>query len=127
MEPMKAKYSRALWGIVLLVAALFCWLLVPSKPEPVWKGKSLSEWTTQLHFFDGNAEITADAAILNIGSQAVPYLVRDLRNKDNWYAARWIWLYAKLPPSLQRRFRKPVLPHELRYHATHGLELLGVT
>jgi HEAT repeat protein len=60
-------------------------------------------------------------------SQAIPYLVRDLRKKDNWHAARWIWLYGKLPQSLQRRFRTPVPPHELRYHSARGLELLGDT
>ena len=125
---MKAKYSRALWVIVLLVVvALISWRLLPSKPEPLWKGKSLSEWTAQLDIFDSRAEVTAEAAILNIGPQAVPYLVRDLRKKDNWHAAGWIWFYGKLPPSLQGRFRRPIPPHELRYHSAHGLELLGVT
>jgi hypothetical protein len=94
-------------GAVLVVVLLFQ-VSGPRKrgPEPVYKGKTLSQWmaarkmtdTTDPRFPPTPELASAIEAVRQIGTNALPFLLDDLRARD-----ALIW--KKIPISVYRRFR----------------------
>jgi len=97
------RRRKIIFTALLTLAALggVVWLLMPS--EPRYQGKRLSEW---LRSFDKtplewNSDLTLPTnhataqAILHMGSEAVPFLVRELRVRDSALKVRVRELLAK--------------------------------
>ena len=68
-------------GLVTATAAAF----VALRPrEPVYEGKTLSDWLKILGHATGTTQIRAGTAILEMGTNALPALLEMLRSKDTW-------------------------------------------
>jgi hypothetical protein len=90
MRPRKVIFTTVL---ALAVIGGVVWLLVPGEPQ--YQGKSLTHWLRSLDTspleFTGLAPETnqpAAQALLQMGSAAVPYLVRELRVGDTAWKVR---------------------------------------
>ena len=71
---------------VALVGVIGWELAQPREPEPVYQGKSLSEWlrvAETSHSNKAEAEAEAEAATRQAGTNAIPTLLRLLRVKDS--------------------------------------------
>ncbi|EEF58960.1 HEAT repeat domain-containing protein [Pedosphaera parvula] len=94
MAPVHRKTARLVFIIVLAVLVLFFLVLHRGgTPEPVYNGKSLTEWL----------ENFSPDAIRAIGTNGIPTLLNLLRRKDSGLQKRFIMLSEK--PALFR-FRK---------------------
>src|SRR3989442_729851 len=84
-------------AIVLVVGVLVAVLVPSSAREPVYQERPLRTW---LEEFDQSYTTTnyaaAQEAIRNMGTNALPFLIRVLRSKDPPYYAQWIRLKARL-------------------------------
>src|SRR5262245_35709796 len=93
VRPREQKWIRAISVLVIggAVLASLGSLLIP--PDPVVRGKRLSEW---LHVYQptSNAELespqrlTADEALRSLGEKAIPFLLHELQ-VDESRAAIW--------------------------------------
>ena len=111
-------------GVAITAAAFFA--LRPR--EPVYQGKSVTQWISELPkgqrltamgFIDH--ETPAKEAIRSIGTNAVPYLAQAINRHDsrfaNWRVEIWFrW------PFLQRHFSRPSYPLEIRREAARTLQ-----
>jgi len=75
-------------GIIVAGLTLLCFL---SPREPVYQGKRLSVW---LEGFDSSYH-EASQAIRAMGTNAVPWLIRELRHKDSAFKSRLMQLAGK--------------------------------
>ena len=116
--------------VAVVVAGGIVWeLLQPS--EPLYEGKSISYW---LHHGmesanDGSFHVggkLVGAVIVehmpNFDSNALPYLVKTVKNRGSAFHAVATWSWNKLPARLQKRFDKPLPASALRLRA---LVMLG--
>src|ERR1043166_1755050 len=79
------------WRIVLIVAvcgvvAVVTALVWPGEKEPVYKGKKLSEWidgaqTSEVYIFKPG-RMEREEAVKQIGANAVPYLLKRIREAE---------------------------------------------
>ena len=89
----------AAWAIsIAAFLGAFLWLALRSAPqEPLYQGKPLRVW---LKGFDANQEsaeyTAAHSALQQIGTNALPILIRYLQRKDPPFYDQWIRLKAKL-------------------------------
>ncbi len=119
-------------GIVLIAAAfvfLAWFVLAPRTPDPVCRGKTLSQWvaTPDPGSYDASGYASAIVAVKEMGTNALPFLIHELRSKDSP-------LWELLPPSaykmrLVSRIRIMSGPpaSERQQRAVYFLELLGPT
>ena len=82
---MKKHRRIAFVGLFLVVLAVAAWFTVRPR-EPVYQGKALSAWTGEFATI-GHNRIRANiaesvAAVQHIGTNGLPFLVKDLRAKD---------------------------------------------
>jgi len=96
----------------------------PAEMEPSYQGRSLSSWLAD---FDNPAspatEAMAAAAVRQIGSPALPFLIERLSEAQNDDYLRNL----KRWQTSQENFRPPVLrPPSPRWEAFSGLDALGV-
>jgi HEAT repeat protein len=63
--------------------------------EPAYEGKKLSEWLKIFGNSTGGAYEEAEAAIQQIGTNALPTLLEMLRSKDSWLKVKLIGLVSK--------------------------------
>jgi hypothetical protein len=87
---MRPRRNDLIAGIALAVIGGIIWLLVPA--EPRYQGKRLSVWLRSLdrspmQFHASGLVVDtnhpAAQAILHMGSEAVPFLIRELRARDS--------------------------------------------
>ena len=126
MDQDRVRNNRRIF-VVALAAAMFCglaWVVLREPPEPVYKGKKLSQWLegipdwTSLHTrYDTNDE----DAIRHIGTNAIPTLLRMLRERDPVWKTRLLTLANRLP-SLNVN-PEPALSHNMA--AGTALGILG--
>ncbi len=86
-------------ALAVAVLAVPVWILYPEvAPEPAYGGKPLSFWLVQLqHGTNQDVLPQAQVAVYQIGSRAVPRLLRMLRAHDSALRSRMLpWLAGKL-------------------------------
>lgn len=117
-------------GIILIAAAVvfLAWLvLFPHTPDPVYQGKALSQWvaTPNPGRYDASGSASAIVAVRQMGTNALPFLIREFRSRD-----ALIWRI--LPGPLYRlkmtgRIRTLFGPtaDERQQRAGYFLEMLG--
>ena len=67
-------------GIVVVVLALLAGILLSQRNrEPVYEGRQLSYWLAQLYKTNNNASSQAASAVSQMGTNAIPSLLRMLR------------------------------------------------
>jgi HEAT repeats/HEAT repeat len=117
-------------GIILIAAAfvfLARFILAPGTPDPIYQGKPLSKWvaTPNPGSYDASGYASAIVAVKEMGTNALPYLIHELRSQDSP-------LWGFVPPSAYRlklvqRIRLMSGPNaSLRQQrAVYFLEILG--
>jgi hypothetical protein len=78
----RAKIVSAVF-LILLAITVFIWLLLPPR-EPSYQGRPASQWMADMSRSvadDAKMRMTEDA-IRNIGTNAVPFVLRELRVKE---------------------------------------------
>lgn len=123
------KPRRLIWLTVLLLGLGLAASLV-SQPEPpvTHQGKEVWQWTEQLHSVGLQQRAEATAALRQLGSNAVPVLLKKLRAEASLPGKIREWLASKLPTRVGR-----ALTHDLhrvsfpnvRSMAAAGLRVLG--
>jgi hypothetical protein len=109
----------------MCLAGVIGWQVVkPSEPEPVYEGKRLSKWLEEGLPRPGEPWQWAwetDQAVLHIGTNAIPTLLRLLRVKDSPFKARVLALVGS-----QRIFK--VMPAgDWNLAAAEGFNTLGAS
>jgi HEAT repeat protein len=100
------KRWLAIIAVVVICVGAGLMLMRPGGRGLVYKGKTVEEWSVQLYLSQDEAgRNAASAALKELGSKAVPDIVRMLHRKDPFFR-RQAWSSApKLPPE----FRKGIL------------------
>ena len=80
---MKKRTRFALFFGVGLLGAVIAGLVVLRSRGPVYQGRPLSSWTTDLDGYAGPKMDGAKSAIRHMGPDAVPYVIGLLRAKDS--------------------------------------------
>ena len=122
---MKTKRRFAL--VLAVLAGLTAVLFLASQPsDPLHKGKRLSEWLQEFDMSNSVLEPDrrrkAEQAIREIGTNALPFLVRELRARDSWLKRKTLKLTPKL---LLGRMPTAVFAHVRRQRAVAGFRALG--
>jgi len=101
---------------LVLVAGvgLIVWLAGGSNREPIYKDRCVTEWIRDRNLFvysaQGSRHNHAETALRAIGTNAVPYLVKDLHRKDSVLKKAWLSLWQRLPAKIQQRTFKLAVP-----------------
>jgi hypothetical protein len=90
MSPAWRKAAILVASVLLVTAA--CWFMAPHGPR--YQGKSLSRWLKDLDF-GGRRGAAARVAVREIGTNALPILVRCLTHHDSAWELRWFALAHK--------------------------------
>jgi HEAT repeat protein len=89
-------------GAVLSGAAVL-WFLF-SSPEPTYQGRTITAW---LDDWAARTNTPWQQALQHIGTNALPYAVRNLALNDSTWRSNYSRLQTKMPGMLQHIFRKP--------------------
>lgn len=89
--------------------------------EPVYDGHPVSYWVYNLPWPPFHQMNTPPPHLPTMDSNAIPFLVRDLRRNSGTYPIRR-WTWRKLPNNWRKRFSEPVPPDVYRMLA---LDFLG--
>ena len=104
-EHRKVKRKRLILGIgicfLVLVAAGF--VLWPRETEPMYQGKSLSEWANA---YQGYSDPSAPEALQSIGTNALPYLLRWIQYEPGAVRQRLAWVAHKMPGNSRSGFHR---------------------
>jgi hypothetical protein len=84
---MKVLSQRAILGLFGVVAVAFLVMVTWHSREPVYQGRRLSQWLEGTFQWDGrnyseNREGSAKEAVLHMGTNAIPTLLRLMSKKD---------------------------------------------
>jgi hypothetical protein len=110
------RKQRLLWSIIgegIIVATLLWWCLPDRGPR--YQGKSIGYWFRS----SGNEQAKAFRAM---GTNAVPYLVAQVKKKDSWWTGFYWKSYPRLPLWLQARLP---WPQALRTRQSRAVGLLA--
>jgi hypothetical protein len=117
--------------LVLVGAALLSgltWALLhwhPAESEPVYKGKTLSAWLAVYDPANTNRPasqlLETETAVLQMGTNAIPALLRMLRSPDP-HLKRILWRLAQKQNIIHFHYVPPASVYE---RAAMGLEVLG--
>lgn len=113
--------------VTAAIAGLAVFALVIRPREPVYQGRSLSDWLKDVRAPNSSIptnslkNLSALHAVRKIGSDGVPFLIWLLRAKDTWWKLRWNRL-AQDHTAIQFQFAKAETSQEL---ALKGLWALG--
>jgi hypothetical protein len=111
-QPLKKsalRFTKRRIGVFVagvLLAALI-WLLAMNRnstPMPVYEGKTAQEW-----MYGDAVEFPESRfyAFHEMGSNAVPFLVRELERKDSVWQRLFRWIYWKVPLDIRVRLPEP--------------------
>jgi HEAT repeat protein len=89
---------------MILAGSIVLFLLWPSAPEPTYQGRPITGWLDDLA---ANKNNSYPAALQHIGTNALPYAVRNLALNDSIWRSNYSRLQAKMPGLLQWVFRRP--------------------
>jgi hypothetical protein len=112
--------------LFIIVLAFNAWLILSQPGEPVYQGKSLSDWCEQyaansFHSSDQELQRQAKAAIQTIGTNAIPTLLRMLKAKDSKFKLKLIQLSQK-QHVINIKWKTVAMRH---FEAECGLSSLG--
>src|SRR5579883_1463434 len=119
----RRPFRKPLWfGLLTLAACSVLFLLWLPRNEPLYKGKKIS-YLVDVACGSQGGKSQHDVA--EIGTNAIPFLIRKLETKDTKVRRIWLQLQDRLPESLAAS-----LPHlddaaTLRSEAADWLALLG--
>ncbi|HZV33342.1 MAG TPA: HEAT repeat domain-containing protein [Verrucomicrobiae bacterium] len=82
------KACRIFFGILLVsILGGLAWTVLrkPQVPNPIYKGKSLSQWLEQVDVSKGQSALTTNAAeaVLHMGTNCIPYLLWEAGTQDS--------------------------------------------
>jgi hypothetical protein len=99
MPLVMGKKSRIACAFALL-AALAAWAIFrPERPpDPVFRGKALSKWTDEVDPHTGQLTAAASEAIRLMGTNALPYLLRETGTEDSGFMEAVHGLFGSSPP-----------------------------
>ncbi|MBM3834140.1 MAG: hypothetical protein FJ403_12900 [Verrucomicrobia bacterium] len=109
------KPLRQMIAWIVILAVIFGASSLSRRVEPRHGGKPISHWIQQRD----------ERVVLQLGTNVLPYLVRNLEPKDSWSAKLKAKLWPQLPPFMKRALQKPVPAKTLRDSAVYGLLVLG--
>lgn len=94
-------------------------------PEPLYKGKPISHWINL--YGDGRAIPIQEfeSTWREMGTNAIPVLVKALGRHDNVVQKAYRVLWPKLPGSWQKRLPRPVNPYWIQERAIEALQAIG--
>lgn len=102
----KKRRRIAVVGLVVAMLAVAVWFALRPR-EPEYEGRKLSDWTREFATIGHNRirENTAEsvAAVQHIGTNGLPFLIRDLRAKDMPWETVVSWINAHMPFSCNLR------------------------
>jgi HEAT repeat protein len=143
---MRISRQKIARSAIILFAVILVWVFCftpPARKEPVYKGKTLTQWLNQLD--DGQADgisssslptfsrsqIEAAEAIRAIGTNALPFLLEDIHTHPSEKDV-WIQLNRKLDRITMNHFGRWSLgladvtaKDRVRWRAAQGLSALG--
>jgi HEAT repeat protein len=101
---------------VLMVAglALVSRKTKPVAPDPMYKGKTASQWATEFAF---HTTEEARDALNHLGAAATPFLVPYLDRPDSRLNSFYYKLWEMLPRIIQKKFVRPELAGNVRQNA----------
>lgn len=110
-------------AILLLGVTVFVLVALWKSAEPSYQGQSLSRWLEQYHsaLGTGTPSVEAEEAIRQIGTNALPTLIRMIRARDSWLQETLMkWM------SKQKFVKFGLTPaSKLRFQAQAGYQVLG--
>ena len=110
------KKSRVVLAIALL-AALVVWAYFRAgrPPYPVFRGKALSKWTDEVDPHTGQLTAAASEAIRLMGTNSLPYLLRETGTEDSELMDALYGIFDSSPP------------HQMEHHerGVRGFRALG--
>ncbi len=116
-------------SIAVLIGLGVGWVFWADSRQPRYQGKSFARWF-QI-FINPKAPLTnteAVAAINGMGTNALPYLLRELENDNGSRWARFYWrTYLRANPVLKRWMPAPEMPGIHREGAVYILRQMGST
>lgn len=120
---MKKAGKIALLVVSMVVIAFVIVYKVQTR-EPVFEGKRLSEWLEDrdLNVLEPEPDQRAKEVIRQMGTNALPFLVRELHAKDSWLKSKMLKL---TPKPLLGRMPSSVFAHVRRQRAVAGFRALG--
>jgi HEAT repeat protein len=127
MKLNRRKAATLLVGVFMIAAAFLGWRLF-NPPEPVYQGKPLSDWVRQFstNFAVGIVSTSsaqeAEQALRQIGPEALPYLLRQMRVSDSALKKR---LRATVLGKWHDRLGLRDRSADIRRLGAHGIHALG--
>jgi hypothetical protein len=73
-------------------------------PQPTYRGRTITAWQND---WAAKKDTTWPEALRYLGTNALPYAVRNLALNDSSWRSNYSRLQAKMPGLLQRAFRTP--------------------
>jgi HEAT repeat protein len=107
---------------VLAGASIWYFNPSPSFPDPVFKGKPVSEWAREQAIND-NWEATG--TLREIGSTAVPHLVPYLDKGDSIFNEAYVKIWQRLPQFAQKRLPTAARARDMRMNTVVALREMG--
>ena len=99
----KRGWKTALILIALLLVAGLVYCLIP-KAEPTYQGKIIDAWIDE---WAARQKTRYYDAIQAIGTNALPYVARNLARNDSWWHQKYAAFEPKTPKSLQKFLPAP--------------------
>jgi HEAT repeat protein len=107
---LKRRLALAALGVALVAAV---WMLVASRSMSSYQGKTALEWLAEANTTN---QMGAFAAFHAMGSDAAPFLVRQLEKRDSAWDSMWRAVYPKLPVGMQKHLSRP-MPELVRWNS----------
>ena len=127
MKRMTARRKKLARAIALaFIVGFWVWMLLHS-PEPVYNGKSLTDWAQQYGSNNGRggggpAAREAEAAIRQIGTNSIPFLLDLIQVRDSVLKKK---LREVVPRTWHARLHINDTSGDIRRIGAHGLAALG--
>ncbi len=127
-------------SVILALVVLGGITVSRSQHEPVYQGKTVTEWIRDYQLnYQGGTNTTIDYcsgtlywvgspapdALRHLGAAALPYLVAALRKDQGPIASGYERIYQKMSPPCQSLLPKPAPLALIQYNAKYGLRDLG--
>jgi HEAT repeats len=103
IEFMKGRPKKILI-LCLLATVIGLIILLSLKREPTYKGKNINAWLDDYAVYKPT---DWQGALSHIGTNSLPYAVRNLAQNDSKWRRKYSDLWPKFPPFLQKILHKP--------------------
>ena len=124
---MKKRWYITL-SVALVGALAFAWLSRRPPEQPVYQGRTVTEWARDLNSLYPEVRSNATLALRAVGTNGIPSLLQALERRDPAIKKPFLSLAPKLPVWLRRSFMRRFNPFNAsrdRLAAVTGLSALG--